>query len=184
MVTWGPGVPEGGAAGERRYRELFEHLQEEVAVYELVLDVRGEIVDWVLLEANAEARRRFAEKGAKIGRRATEIYGAEAIEPAIRRSREVLRTGRAATFEMQCPLNGREYRASLFLLDERTPGVAALDLSEAKQVERQLRESEERLSFAVEAAGLGTWELDPASGRLQWSARCRGRLGLSCDHTN
>jgi two-component system CheB/CheR fusion protein len=84
---------------------------------------------------------------------------------------------------MQCSLNGREYRASLFLLDERTLVVAALDLSEAKQVERQLRESEERLSFAVEAAGLGTWELDPASGRLQWSARCREQFGISCDHT-
>jgi PAS domain S-box-containing protein len=181
MVRLGPGVVAGSAAGERRYRELFEHLQEEVSVYELVFDDRGEIVDWILLEANAEARRAFGERYAP-GRRASDLYGAGAIEPYIRRSREVLRTGRPATYESRCPWNGHEYRASLFLVDERTLVAAAQDIAERKRAERELRESEERLSLAVEAAGLGTWELDPPSGRMRWSARCSEQFGVSSSH--
>jgi PAS domain S-box-containing protein len=41
--------------------------------------------------------------------------------------------------------------------------------------------SYERLQTAVEAAGVGTWDLNPATGELQWSNRCKELFGLPAD---
>ncbi|MCC3158419.1 PAS domain-containing protein [Hymenobacter sp. 15J16-1T3B] len=38
--------------------------------------------------------------------------------------------------------------------------------------------SYDRLQAAVEAAGVGTWDFNPISGELQWSARCKELFGL------
>jgi PAS domain S-box-containing protein len=35
-----------------------------------------------------------------------------------------------------------------------------------------------RLQAAVEAAGVGTWDFNPGTGELQWSARCKELFGL------
>jgi len=47
------------------------------------------------------------------------------------------------------------------------------------EAERLLDESKERLKFAVEAAGLGTWDFNPQTGQLVWDKRCREIYGFS-----
>ncbi|AKJ02879.1 PAS domain S-box-containing protein [Archangium gephyra] len=37
---------------------------------------------------------------------------------------------------------------------------------------------EERLRLAVEATGLGTWDLDPLTGALHWDERCKALFGV------
>ncbi|HYE50412.1 MAG TPA: PAS domain-containing protein [Azospirillaceae bacterium] len=44
-----------------------------------------------------------------------------------------------------------------------------------------LRDSEDRLRIALEATGLGTWDVDPRSRRHVWDARCREILGIGPD---
>jgi two-component system CheB/CheR fusion protein len=46
------------------------------------------------------------------------------------------------------------------------------------EVERLLAESKERLKFAVESAGLGTWDYDPREKKLIWDKRCKEIFGL------
>lgn len=46
-----------------------------------------------------------------------------------------------------------------------------------------LKESEERLRLATEAAALGTWECDPATGKVIWSERARQLFGLQPTET-
>ncbi|WP_045690527.1 PAS domain-containing protein [Hymenobacter sp. AT01-02] len=41
----------------------------------------------------------------------------------------------------------------------------------------------ERLQTAVDAAGVGTWDLNPVSGELVWSARCKELFGLPATDT-
>lgn len=47
------------------------------------------------------------------------------------------------------------------------------------EVERLLAESKERLKFAVDSAGLGTWDYDPQTKEVVWDKRCREIFGLT-----
>jgi two-component system, cell cycle sensor histidine kinase and response regulator CckA len=57
------------------------------------------------------------------------------------------------------------------------------DLSRSKGIEQQLRRKQGALELALEAAGLGTWEYDLATGEMLWDARAKGLFGLSADAT-
>ena len=56
---------------------------------------------------------------------------------------------------------------------------AMQDVSERVALQQARQESEERLRFALESAQLGTWELDPILGIVNWDARCQVLCGLA-----
>jgi len=56
-----------------------------------------------------------------------------------------------------------------------------LDITERKQTEEALRESEARWQFALEGAGDGVWDWDAASNHVFFSARWKAMLGYA-DH--
>jgi two-component system CheB/CheR fusion protein len=56
-------------------------------------------------------------------------------------------------------------------------------LENLKHRERALSESEERFRLAVESAQLGIWDLDPETGRLDWSPRCKEIFGVPLEAT-
>lgn len=37
---------------------------------------------------------------------------------------------------------------------------------------------DDRIHFAMQASGIGTWDFDPLTGRLRWDARCKALFGL------
>lgn len=47
------------------------------------------------------------------------------------------------------------------------------------EVEYLLAESKERLKFAVDSAGLGTWDFDPQTQAVVWDKRCREIFGIT-----
>ncbi len=54
----------------------------------------------------------------------------------------------------------------------------ARDITEQKHIELRWRESQERLSLAVEASGLGLWTWDVATGHVTWTSQCYAIHGL------
>ena len=56
---------------------------------------------------------------------------------------------------------------------------AASDITQRKQAENALLESEERWKLALSAARDGIWDWNIATGELYWSPRCKEMLGFS-----
>jgi PAS domain S-box-containing protein len=54
-------------------------------------------------------------------------------------------------------------------------------LAERDRARQALAESETRLRLAIDAAEIGFWDVDPASGRLVWPARVKAMFGISAD---
>ena len=54
---------------------------------------------------------------------------------------------------------------------------AAVAIDNARLFE-SMRESQDRLSLAVESTGLGTWDFDPLTGELRWDERSKAMFGL------
>jgi PAS domain S-box-containing protein len=52
------------------------------------------------------------------------------------------------------------------------------DISDRIALQQAHQEGEERLRFALDSAQLGTWELDPVRGVVEWDARCQALCGL------
>ncbi len=56
-----------------------------------------------------------------------------------------------------------------------------LDITERKQIEMVLQESQARLQLALQGANCGTWDYDLISQDLVWSDRCKAMYGLAPD---
>jgi PAS domain-containing protein len=80
--------------------------------------------------------------------------------------------------------DGDAYVAEMRVVETEWEGetvyLASLrDISARRRAEEALRESEARLRLALQAADLGTWEYDPASGEMKWSDRAQRILQVS-----
>ena len=53
-----------------------------------------------------------------------------------------------------------------------------VDITDRKYAEAALRESQDRLSIALEAGGMGVWSWDTCNGRLNWSATLEDIHGI------
>jgi PAS domain S-box-containing protein len=56
--------------------------------------------------------------------------------------------------------------------------IQAIDVTEKVLSRRKLEEIAERLRIAVEAANMGTWDLNPQTGLIDWSDRTRELFGV------
>jgi PAS domain S-box-containing protein len=181
----------------RDQHALIERLRESEERFRLMADAVPQIV-WI---TDGEGRVEFFNKqwsdytgvpyeattAAKV---AASFVHPDDVGPTMERFEEARRTGGTFLVEHRIRSKDGDYRWFLVRADPyRERGSrkivrwfgASVDIHDRKLAEAALRESEEQLRLAVEAAGLGRWELVPESGEFYTSAICNYHLGLPAD---
>jgi PAS domain S-box-containing protein len=130
---------------EDRYRSLFDNMTEGFAVHEIVTDVGGRPMDYRFLAINSSFERLTGLKRQDlIGRLMTECLPNEDPE-WISLYGKVALTGEPLQLEKYSPTLGRWYEVIAFRPAPQQFAAIFMDVTERKQAERALRDSEDAL---------------------------------------
>src|SRR5262249_514834 len=114
------------------------------------------------------------------------VISPRGLEPAIAEWTRAGELGRE--FEIELRIRRRDGQFRWFLV-RATPSLdakdrvakwfgVATDIHDRRQAEEALRDSQERLNLAMEAAGMFAWESDLATGRVVWSDSGEQIMGM------
>ena len=158
---------------ERRFRALFHNSPLNGVIYRFVRDEAGEIVDWEYVDINAlGAGSTGLPADQLVGRRMSEVVGADVMAPYIEVSREIARSGTPRTFETHFAHDDRDYLSAAFLLGDDQYAILSVDTTDRARAYTALRESEAdyRSLFAHMQEGLAHCRIDRVDGRpVDWT---------------
>ena len=134
---------------EERFRALFEHSLNGLALHEIVTDEGGRAIDYVFLQVNRAFEELTGLRADQvIGRRVTEVLPGIEQTPFISIYGQVALTGRATHFEEFSPQIGRHYEITAFSPAPRQFAVTFMDVTDRKAAETALREQATALADA------------------------------------
>jgi PAS domain S-box-containing protein len=129
---------------EEKYRNLFENMNEGVALHKILRDEKGEEVDYVLLDANPCFERLTGMDLEDVkGKLGSEIYGLENLY--LEKFSEVARTGQSFFFNIYRPNIDKYFRVSLFPTGKDVVAEVFTDVTEQKRLIKELKSGEEMM---------------------------------------
>ncbi|MEP6608505.1 MAG: PAS domain S-box protein [Burkholderiaceae bacterium] len=165
---------------EQRYQTLFNLIDEGFCLIEMLFDADGKPHDYRFIEINHsfEALTGLKQVLGKTARevipnfeeRSFEIYGAVAV------------TGEPARFVDGSEKTGYWFDVHAFRVDTVPKPTVALrftNISDRRRDEAALRDSQQRLQTAMDAAHMYSWEMDLQTRQVTWSDNHKEVLGFA-----
>ena len=172
-------VEEALRESEAKYRNLFMNMTEEVHLWKLVRDEKGQIKTWQVVDVNPPALKTWGRKSIEdtIGRLADEIYpGATAhYMPVVQK---IMAEGVSFSYEDYFPPPvDKHFRFTSIPLGEYFITTGA-DITDIKKSEEAVHESKAQLDLALLSAGMGMWQWDIISKRRYFDNQVCRLLGI------
>ena len=129
------------------YLKIFENVQEEIHIHELVHDEHKNVIDFVFKYINpASTLNSVISKEKIIGKRASEVYKSQkVIADHLKAANEIIATQKSKTFATYFKLLNKHFIVSAFFLNGLFITVGR-DISEQKETENQIMIQAEILS--------------------------------------
>ena len=155
-------VEEALRESEEKYRLMFETMNEGVCLHEIMYDETGEAIDYKIIDVNPSYEFITGlKKERAIGSNASELYGI-GEPPFLDIYAKVADTGEPTTFEIFWPVMEKYFYISVISPDKGKFATVFTDLTERRQEQKALRESEEKYRTILESIEDGYFEVDIA----------------------
>jgi PAS domain S-box-containing protein len=158
-------VNASGRLTDLRYRDLFDSMNDGLCVMELQFDAADRAVDYRFVETNSAFEEHTGLRNA-VGRTAREMVP-DLDESWFRLYGEVALTGKPARFENHAPAMGRWFEVFATRVSQPDLRLVALvfkNITERKQAEIKLQESEARFRNMADHAPVMMWVTAPDGG--------------------
>ncbi len=147
---------------EKKFRSLFENMQNGFALHEMMFDEVGTPIDYIFLDVNeAFEKQTGLKKENIIGKKATEVLTGIENDPFnwIGTYGKVVHTGNSIAFESYSESIKKWYSVVAYRPNEGQFAVVFIDITERKQAEEE-RLQREKIQAVLETAGAACHELN------------------------
>ncbi len=154
---------------EDRYRSLFQEMPEGFALHEIICDEQGEPCDYRFLDVNPAFEQLTGLKHDEvIGKTMREVLPQEHLQ-WIKTYGAVTLTGQSIRFECHSAALGRYFNVHAYRAAPGQFAVIFTDVTNRKRNEETLRETQERLALAANAAQIGIFDWNVLTGEVAWT---------------
>ena len=163
---------------ETKYRTLFEAMTEGVALHEIIYDDQGMAVDYRIISTNPAFEKHTGLKSEQIlGRLASKIYGLDKA-PYLERYAPVASSGEPDNFETYFPPMNRYFHISVTSPKRGYFVTVFENITERKQAEEALKESEQQLANIIDFLPDATFVIDKEGEVIAWNKAMEEMTGL------
>ncbi|MCC7557636.1 MAG: PAS domain S-box protein [Methanobacteriaceae archaeon] len=154
---------------EEKYRSLYSTINEGMAFHQIIYNEEGKAIDYEILDVNPAYEQILnLKKDDVIGKRASEIYSS-GKPPYINIYSEVTETGHSKTFETYYAPFNKYFAISVFSPSLNKFVTIFEDITEQKNVEKVLQESERRLNAVLQGSPIPTFVIDQNHKVIYWN---------------
>ena len=154
---------------EEKYRLLFETMTEGVCLHEMIYDDTGNAIDYKITDVNPSYESITGmKKEIAVGSIASELYGTDEA-PFLDIYAKVADTREGTAFDIFWPPMEKHFQISVISPDKGKFATVFTNLTDRLQAEEALRESLQRLEFALQGGNLGMWDWNPQDGAVVYN---------------